>query len=271
MWVFCSFVRVSSCWVRLRSSPGTVRSRTVRARKVGHEFLHPFVSKRNKSDLWRLCSRAWRAFPVHWHTWRTLPKGVGLVPGSRLARSPPQTRTTTRFYHTRGAIINRLTVIDKKAGLSNEVTDDRGDSCERTGFRRRFREFEMTLRTRGIKIEQGNDENGLFRHWFTQNPSIHGLHWCQYDSIRERWKCQNKSRFFLFCKFFHFTTVLSRFFFVLFFSTFEHLYGEIIRRYFICADRGDIEVCASVCFVWIGPGITAILALKRGKSHLKQF
>lgn len=110
-----------------QSAPGTVR-----ARKVGHEFINPFVSKRNKSDLLRLCSRAWRAFAVHWHTWRTLQKGVGLDPDSRLARFPPEARTTTRFYHTRGAIINRLTVIDKKVGLSNEVMDHRGDSYERT-------------------------------------------------------------------------------------------------------------------------------------------
>lgn len=50
-------------------------------------------------------------------------------------------------------------------------------------------------------------------------------------------------------------------------STFEQLHEEIIKCCFIWADRGDCEVCVSVCFVWIGPGFTQIRALNRTKRQ----
>lgn len=39
-----------------------------------------------------------------------------------------------------------------------------------------------------------------------------------------------------------------------------------MRHYFKCSDREDIELCSSVCFMWIDPDIIEILGKKQDKK-----
>lgn len=44
-------------------------------------------------------------------------------------------------------------------------------------------------------------------------------------------------------------------------NTFRERDEKIIQTQFICADRKNVEVCASFCFMWVGPRITEILTI----------
>lgn len=51
--------------------------------------------------------------------------------------------------------------------------------------------------------------------------------------------------------------------------TFRHQEETIVRHWFICADRQDIELCDNFSSFWIGSAITAILTINQKICFLR--